>query len=246
MPRIGRALREMSGDRVPFALVVASTRAAREAKGALVSGMQAAFDRPTRWTLGGVYVEPATKASPVATVHLKDVGGGATVPAGKYLRPQILGGARQLKGYERRLAMRAGYVTVPGKWAEMDAHGNISRGQLNAIKARLNLFNVRPGGPDYGFGGARRRGARRREEYFIVPLGRTEASHPGMGHLPPGIYRRGDEYGGAPLLVLAFVRQYGYQRRFDFAGIGGRAVEESLPRLIEQAIAQGFASPRAR
>ena len=57
---------------LPFAGVVAATRSAREAEGGLKAEMARVFDRPTRFTLGGLRVDPATKADPVASVFFRD------------------------------------------------------------------------------------------------------------------------------------------------------------------------------
>jgi hypothetical protein len=236
LPQLASMLRDFGRNQVPFAAVAAMSRTAQAVKADLVAGMASAFDRPTRWTLGGLYVEPATKAKPEANVHFKDRAPGG-VPAGKYLRAQILGGQRALKSHERLLGLRPGYIVVPGKWAELDAHGNVSMGQLRAILAQLNL---RRSVSSPGRATTRRRGAYRRNDWFVVPVGRTKATHPNTYHLPPGIYQTGPEFGGAPLLVLAFVRQYlnSYDVRFDFARLGEDSVNRHLPGLLQAALTE--------
>jgi hypothetical protein len=57
-------------------------------KRALEYEMPFAFDRPTPYTLGSLYLSPATKAIPVAKVWLKDDAGKGT-PAAKYLFPRL-------------------------------------------------------------------------------------------------------------------------------------------------------------
>lgn len=236
LPQLGRMLRDLGQNQVPFATVVALTRAAQGVKADLVQGMAAAFDRPTRWTLGGLFVEPATKAKPEANVHFKDDGQG-DVPAGRYLKAQILGGKRVLKSHERLLALRPGYIVVPGKWAERDAHGNVNMGQMRALMAHLN---IRRTVSSPGRATTRRKGVYRRNSWFIVPIGRTKASHPDTYHLPPGIYQTGPEFGGAPLLVLAFLRQYpnSYDVRFNFTGLGAASLDRRLPGLLQAALTE--------
>ncbi|NKE43395.1 hypothetical protein HB662_01300 [Roseomonas frigidaquae] len=254
LPRLGRFLGGLGREQVPFAVVSSLTKAAVQVKAAQLAGMAAAFDRPTRWTMNSLYVEPATKQKPVANVHFKDFAPKG-VPAGRYLRPQILGGQRLLKAHERQLGFRPGYMAVPGKWAKLDAHGNMDAGERTRFLAVLNLMRQDPSGNvlwrrnTKQMDRLRKAGLNEPEKrpYFIVPVGRTEATHPGLAHLPPGIYRVGKEYGGAPLLIVAFVRQYpnSYTPRFDFVGIGSRTVEEVLPRLLATAAAQGFARASA-
>lgn len=236
LPQLARMLRDLGQNQVPFAAVAAMTRTAQAVKADLVQGMATAFDRPTRWTLGGLYVEPAKKAKPEANVHFKD-SAPRGVPAGRYLRAQILGGTRALKSHERLLGMRPGYIVVPGKWAERDAHGNVNMGQMRAIMAALNL---RQSVSSPGRATTRRRGRYRKNDWFIVPIGRTQATHPDTYHLPPGIYQTGPEYGGAPLLVLAFLRQYpnSYDVRFDFPALGQASVDRHLPRLLQAAMTE--------
>lgn len=236
LPQLSRMLREFGNQQVPFAAVAAMTRAAQAVKTDLVAGMATAFDRPTRWTLGGLFIEPATKAKPSASVHFKDRAPGG-VPAGKYLRAQILGGQRGLKSHEKLLAMRPGYIVVPGKWAERDAHGNVNMGQMRAIMAQLNL---RRGVSSAGRATKRRRGAYRKNDWFIRPIGATKATHPETYHLPPGIYQTGPEFGGAPLLVLAFLRQYpnSYDVRFNFAALGETSLNRHLPGLLQAALTE--------
>jgi len=141
-----------------------------------------------------------------------------------------------LKAQEKLLAMRPNYIVVPGKWAEIDAYGNVAMGMMRAIMAQLNLRRTvsSPGRAQ-----TRRRGARRREDYFIVPVGRTKATHPETSHLPPGIYRVAAT-GAAPLLVLAFVRQGGnsYKVRYDFNRLGAASVERHLPGLLQRALTE--------
>ena len=235
LPQLSRMLREFGTNQVPFATVAAMTRTAQAVKTDLVAGMVTAFDRPTRWTLGGLFIEPATKAKPSASVHFKDRAPGG-VPAGKYLRAQILGGKRGLKSHEKLLAMRPGYIVVPGRRAERDAHGNMNMGQMRSLLAQLNL---RHSVSSAGRATTRRRGARRHERYFIVPIGRTEATHPFTYHLPPGIYL-GEEGDRQPVLVMLFLRQYpnSYDVRFNFTALGETSLNRHLPGLLQAALTE--------
>jgi len=235
LPSLARMLRDLGGNQMPFALLAAMTRAGQAARTDLQAAMRTSFDRPTRWTLNSLFLEPATKTKPQAAVFFKTWGLGG-VPAGRLLAPQILGGMRALKSHEKLLAMRPGYIVVPGKWADIDAYGNVAMGMMRAIMAQLDLRRTvsSPGRAQ-----TRRRGARRRENYFIVPVGRTKATHPKTSHLPPGIYRVAAT-GVAPLLVLAFVRQRrnSYKVRYDFPRLGAASVERHLPGLLQRALTE--------
>jgi hypothetical protein len=187
--------------------------------------MPRTFDRPTPWVVNGVYVAPL-RSENSATVDWKPGSAGST-PAEKILRAQIEGGQRNLKRFERLFALRPGYSVVPGKWAELDQYGNIKPSQLVQILSFLRLFS------EVGFTANRSRRLRNRgrrtragAEYFIRPIGATQATHPSTWHLPPGVYRVDASQGGAPLLVLAFVRAARYRPRFAPA----RIVRETVAR----------------
>jgi len=113
---------------LPFAVARALTKTAQEAQGVVRDEMRIEFDRPTPYTLRGIRVVPATKQRLFAELKLQDQGG-RNRPS-QYLRPNIEGGGRNLKGYERLLGNR---FTVPGKDAPRDAYGNISGGTITRM-----------------------------------------------------------------------------------------------------------------
>ncbi len=182
------------------------------------------FDRPTPWVLNGMQVVPATNG---ATVEWKPGGGNRSISAEKILRAQIEGGPRRLKRFERLIGLPANRIAVPGKWAELDAYGNIKAGQLVKIISELRLFG------ESGYIANRRnrsRGTRRRENYFIIRPGSDHAQ------LWPGIYRIAHEQGGAPLLVIAFVRAANYRARLAPARVIQQTVEKDARAVWELAL----------
>ncbi|NYE62202.1 hypothetical protein FHW58_003417 [Duganella sp. 1224] len=200
---------------VNFATRVALTRTAKKAADAEVKEMRDVFRNPTPYTLNSVYVKPATATRLEATVMLKDDATKA-IPAAKFLRPQIDGGQRVQKRFERALqavgAMPVGYRAVPGAGARLDAYGNMSSGQIVQILAFFRAF------PEMGYkanmSDQRRarlaRGTKRQQgfSYFI--------GQPG-DRLPLGVYQRTSFASGTAIRpVLLFVRSAVYQERFDF------------------------------
>lgn len=166
------------------------------------------FDRPTDYVLNGTMVRFANDETLVAEVDWKPGGGNkGGIPASRILKAQIEGGARVLKRFERALALPPDRIAVPAKWAELDAHGNIKAGQLVKILSYLRLFGEQ--GYTANRTNRRSRGARAAESYFII--------RPGTNHktLSPGVYRIAQDMGGAPLMVLAFVRAANYRARFN-------------------------------
>lgn len=218
-----------------FAMASALTKTAQLAKQNLAEEMTKAFDRPTRYTLNSLAVRPATKANLEAEVALK--AGVTGTPASKYLTPQIVGGARGLKRFERSLSIAgllpAGWFAVPGDNAELDGFGNMKRGQIVKILSALRATSdaTQHKGQKQG------RGIRRREEYFSIGPGRV---------LPPGIYRRkGRSDGRKPdvLPVVIYTRKPPrYRQRFDFYGIAQRTAEANLATQFEAAFEKAMAT----
>lgn len=200
--------------------------AAYQAVDDIKADMRRVFDRPTNWVLNGVYVAPV-RSQDSATIAWKPGGGNKSIPAEKILRAQIEGGKRRLKRFERMLNLPSNRIAVPAKWAELDAHGNISGAIIVKILSDLRLFG------EVGYVANRRnrsRGARKSERYFII---RPGSEHPVFS---PGIYRIANDMGGAPLMVMAFVRAGNYRARFAPARIAQRSVAANIEKLWGQAL----------
>jgi hypothetical protein len=115
-------------DKIPFVNAYALTKTAQDVRLDEIETMQRVFDKPTRFTLNALYVRPATKQDQFAVCEFKE--GFGSVPAWRYLGPQVVGGKRSHKSFEKRLIakglMLASEYAVPGKGAQLDAFGNVS------------------------------------------------------------------------------------------------------------------------
>lgn len=244
--RIARALDGFAQRQIPFAAVQALNGTVQAAKEADVREMRDVFDRPTPYTLSGVYAQRATKARLEAEVGLKDFAAKAT-PAAKFLQPQIAGGVRRPKRFEVALR-RAGVLppdmlAVPGEGARVDAFGNLSRGQLVQILAYFRAF------PEAGYranlsAGRRaalaRGSARRGVRGFAYFVGR-----PGGGKLPLGVWQRVRfGFGSALKPVLIFVPGAVYAPIYDFEFVARKTVEREFPRRFEAALASAWRTAR--
>jgi hypothetical protein len=229
---------------VKFATRVALTRVAKVAEGAEVKEMRDIFDRPTPFTMSGLFVRPATTTNLTAEVKLKDFAGKSSSPAATYLAAQIKGGMRGEKRFERALrsvgALPPGYRVVPGTGAELDAYGNMNRGQIVQILAYFRAF------PEAGYKAnmtdkkraALERGSKTKQgiSYF--------AGRPG-DRLPWGIYQRVHFARGTALKpVMIFVRSVQYQAIFDFEYVAESAVEMNFPAEFTRALAEARATQR--
>lgn len=250
-------LAQFSDRRFNAAMATALTRTAVQVRDAVQAEMPRVLDRPTPYTTRQLrYV--AAKADRLAaavgfnvvnvtdergaTIAFRDLGPGET-PAGKYLQPNIEGGARRLKRLEVALralgALPDGWLAVPGQGAALDAYGNVSRGQVVQVLSQLRVQLV--AGTNRSMSGDARKqiAAQRRAggRYYVVP--------PGKGKVQPGIYQR--EFVGRNITpVFIFVRGANYKRRFDFDGVSQRLAAQALPLEVNRAVAESLARLQSR
>lgn len=249
-PQVKRLLDEQR-KQVPFAVALALTRTAQEIKKAEQAEMRNVFDRPKPFTLNALYVKPATKATLEARVWVKD----SERPT-HYLLPQIGGGDRKLKRFEQLLVqrgvMRTGERAVPGGGANLDAFGNMSRGQIVKILSQLQAFNL-AGSTANASGDKRSKAKRAREAYFVStgpgtrPSGRRSWKNGRMQQtLPRGVWMRKPHnvLGSFVLPVLLFVSRAGYRVRFKFDEVAQATITRVLPGQLDAAIAHALATAK--
>lgn len=220
---------------VPFAVALALTRTGQDGREDLRAEMRSRFDRPTPYTLNSPYLKPATRQDLTAVIGFKD--GSGTEPS--FLEPQVQGGERPLKRFERMLVragyMRAGERAVPGEGAKLDQYGNMSRGQLQRILSQLQAFHL--AGASQNATGSQRSRAGRAGEVFFVSLGsgtsRSTSTNPRSAwkndrkiqHLPRGIWvRRQFASGSSVKPVVLFVAHAYYARSLDLSAVAQRTV----------------------
>jgi hypothetical protein len=227
---------------MPYAASVALNKTAEDMQRAEVHEMRDVFDRPTPYTLSSTYVKRSTKRDLRATVGLKDFSGKG-IPATKFLAPQIAGGGRRLKRFERALRA-AGHLpedfrAVPGSGAKLDQYGNIMPSQIVQILSYFRAF------PEAGYranmtdkrkrtmarGGKGRLGF----TYFI--------GRPG-DRLPLGVWQRSSmgRFGIKPVLI--FVREARYQALFDFEYVATTTAMRVFPMHFETALADAVRTAR--
>lgn len=223
---VRRALRDLSERDGPFVTAYALTQTAKDIKAAEVETMQSVFDRPTRFTLNSLYVKPATKRDLTAEVYFKD--GFGSVPAWRYLGPQVEGGARVHKSFERAL-IRSGFMSpeefaVPGQGATLDASGNISGGTITRILSQLGAAEQTAGFKANQTTKSRARAKKKGVgRYFVLRPGGAGAAD---RNVVPGIYYRADLHDMVP--VIMFVRPPRYQKRFPFYERAGEVFDQKL------------------
>lgn len=189
--------------------------------------MPKVFDRPTRYTLGGLTVFTATEEDLVATVGFKDRNGRGA----HYLWPQVEGGGRPHKAFERALIargiMRPSEFAVPGRRAPLDANGNISAGLITQILSQLGASRD---AYQWETKRSRKRAGTGRVRYFVPGNGKWD-------RLPRGIWTEVTAT-SAPLPTIMFVKPPTYQARYRFFEINRMRAEAVFPERFDRALAQ--------
>ena len=184
-----------------FAAAFALTAAMKDVREAEVKKMQSVFDRPTPYTLNALRVTPANKRTLRAELGFKEFGG---TPAWKYLGPQVKGGSRRPKGFERALQragiLKAGEYAIPTGIMARNAYGSVPGGQFTRILSALGA------NPD-PLSNTRRRpkaASRKRNLDYFVLRGKKA---------PDGIYLR---TGRVARAVILFVSSVSYRARYPY------------------------------
>lgn len=212
---------------LPYATSLALNRVGQHIMDALVRVTGEVFDRPTPYTMRALRLARATKDNLVATVEYRD-GAGKGLSADKYLPPHVLGGGRRLKRSERALArvgLPMGTFTVPAAGAELDAYGNMSRGQIVRLLSYLQAF----GEQGYRANSTSRSRARTAKvgrtadgykringvQYF-VSRGKGSMSGNREQRLAAGVWQKSGTHGADVKPVLLAVAEPSYAQRFPF------------------------------
>lgn len=220
---IEQVTRYMRGTREQIALATAKalTFTAERVRDAERQEMQRVFDRPTPFTLNSLYLRSATPGNLQARVWFKDLRNGP-----HYLVPQVYGGERPLKRFEKFLQssgwLPVGMYVVPGSRAALDRNGNIDKGELIRVLSALRAL------PQTGYLANRsQRSARRKGKRLInYFVGRPNPQS------PDGIWQRVGLTGLRPIYM--FVSRPQYQKRFRFHEIATDTSNRWFDQLLEK------------
>jgi hypothetical protein len=181
------SMRDVPARLVPYATSTALTRTALIAANRdLPNAMRSDFSNPTPYTLNSLFVQPSTTETLSARVMVKDSAGRGVIPE-KFLFPEVSGGGRNEKGFERALRLagilKAGERVMPGRGVELDAFGNVPAALIRSVlawakdgaKSRTQKIRGQKQDNRYGyvlFGkpGARVRGIAQRDGRIFMPL----------------------------------------------------------------------------
>jgi len=137
--------------------------------------MKTVFISPTRFTLNSLKVNKTKNHNMEASVWLKE----PERMGDHYLLPQILGGVRKTKGFERALGDTR---LFPARGLKLTKAGNVSRGLITQLLSALGAAEHTQGYQANRTEKSAMRNKRRQKRYAYL--------YKGSGQLPPGIYQR--------------------------------------------------------
>lgn len=217
-----RHFNDVGARQLPFAMALALTRTAQAMQTDEKIELRHAFDRPTPFTVNSVFMRAATKKKLEAFVFLRDEASSGTPPV-KYLVPEVYGGRRRVKRFERALQsagiLRSDQLTVPGKETKLNQYGNITGGAITAMLSAVRgssdpLQNRRRGSS----------GKKKARQFFAGNIRKSGSAFGSSG--VGGIFERKGK-GVVPFLLFVQASEVDYSKRYDFFGV------------IEQVIARG-------
>jgi len=238
---------------MPYVQASMLTSLAKRVQDKVRAQMPVSFDRPTPFTVRGVFTKAAIKTEPVAEVYFPESREEQGKATREYIRPGALGApARRQKRTEFLLTRKGylppGWVTTPGttaaKGGYIDGYGNVKPRTYAQIVNVLQLKRFETKQARSIAAASQKRSANMGVdvEFFAVKPGANK-SGPGGSWLPPGVYRRvGKKKVEALQQILKFVKKASYRPRIDIEALARAEVREALQPEFEKA----FASVKAR
>lgn len=215
------------------ATMTALTRTALQVRTEEQAEMRRVFDRPTPYSLNAFQVIPATRTDLNARIEQRGFGGGGRPR--EWFNPQVYGGVRRTKAFERKLAgvlglPPMGTYFLPGPGARLDRYGNISGGQLQQVLSDLGAQTDRAQNATKA---SRKRNKRARH----VVIGRRGGRR----------FFIGTRDGSRLNVVMTITDEVpSYRKRFDFFGVAEREARRRFPIEFDRAFTHYVGTGRAR
>lgn len=175
--------------------------------------------KPIGYTIRGIRYSKSTKRKLTATVFINEWPDKGT-PQAKYLKAQIVGGARAPKGSER--AFRRAGILPEGKYMAptkkfTNAAGNVKPGVMQMIMSQLRAFTEQ----GYTANATNKTLAKKNTKFFLIP--------------GTGIFTRNSRGTSA---VLLFIDKPNYKVRFPFRKIIDRRARRVFPAAFSRRLAE--------
>lgn len=204
---------------IPFLLAVSLTKTMQDIVEAEKTEMRRVFDRPRSFTLNSLRVVPASKGRLEAQVLPKEFG---RLPAWRYLGPNIEGGSRSPKSFEKAMQraglLRSGQFAVPAPGVALDAYGNVSGALISRILAAIQaspdaMQNIK-------WKGRKSRAAKKgQSRYFVIR--------------DVGVFQRLGP--GKTQPVFIFTSRVGYSRRFPYYEVARKTFGPAMRKQLDAA-----------
>lgn len=226
---VSRAIRNLGEKQLPKVFARAATITAYSIRDKILEHVQKEFDRPTRETLKSLYIVSAKPGGRAARVWFKDRYGSG-IPADKYLQPQVQGGGRGKKRFEKALMAKGiladNEFAIPSRDI-LDAYGNVSGGLSTRILSGLGAAETISGYAANATGSRRSKKKGNRQRYFVAKINKTR-----------GIWEaRQTAFGRAIRPVFIFVTKApSYKQRLDFFGIAEKVMADTYQQNFAKAI----------
>jgi hypothetical protein len=229
-------------NQIKFATARALTKVALQAAKDVRAAMEEAFDRPTPFTLNAFYAKPAKKSDLTSWIGSREQASNG-IPASKYLAPQIEGGSRPFKGFERALAnLSGGQWVMPARGAQLDRFGNMNRAQLVQILSRLGVMR------DPSKNVSARTTAMLRRRGLITAasggVGEYFIAYSKQGNRRPlGVWKLVGRGIVTPVLVFTSTKP-SYRVRLPFEKIVNTSIADNWEKLMQEAITEAISTAR--
>lgn len=248
---ISKKLSALAEKQLAFAASRAINDTVQDCRKTVPAEMKKVFRNPVARTLNSLRYKNSDKKSMEAKVWIEDFGGKGIAPA-KYLGPEILGGNRSQKRFERALQkrglMQSGMFAMPAAAAPRDADGNVPGSFYVTILSYLGAFGEQ--GYRANMTDKPRKkiaGVVRTERGFKSISGAVYFVAKGSGktaHLHPGIYKKSGTHGAKVEPIFYFVNSATYEARFNFKGVVEKTVKQNFDGHLKTRLAEAIASAR--
>ncbi len=233
---LSRAFRELEQKQLPFALALAATKTAQRIQRKAQAHLRQDLDNPTRTTISSLFLKPATKAKTEARVWFKD-SFFSGIPADAYLRPQVYGGKRKHKRFEKALIarglMKSNQYAIP-RPDVLDSNGNVKGSQVMRILSGLGAAET-SAGVTANASSSKRSSRKNNKRFFVATINNAT-----------GVWeRKQTSFGSGVKLWFLFVdSEPQYQMRYDFFGIAEQTMAEWYEFEFKSALEHAVATAR--
>ncbi len=227
-----RGLEDIYKRQIPFATAQALNDTVEDLRDYHRMILPIIFDRPTRYTLNSLRVlKASTRRDLVAGIYFKE----SNRAGSHYLMPQVEGGTRPRKAFERWLIQRgimaSNEYAVPASGLKLDAYGNVSGSVITSI---LSQLFASPDAHQWETARSRKRAGLSRHRYFVPQAGSS---------LRRGIWRRKGKNAIEPVFI--FVSSVTYRSRYQFHDISQERAQMLFPMHFERRLLAGIEDQRA-